>query len=72
MNLVFTAPPSPETPLRAQIRDAHRGTRRGSGGHPGRRRHPGRARDRIAATARRLVERCGASGLARAARRSLA
>ena len=69
MNLVFTDPPPPETPLRAAIRDAHRldeteADRRILAAAE----LPPEARDRIAATARRLVEtvrreRLGKGGL---------
>jgi RHH-type proline utilization regulon transcriptional repressor/proline dehydrogenase/delta 1-pyrroline-5-carboxylate dehydrogenase len=57
MNLVFAAPSPPETPLRAAIRDAHRQDETAAvtvilaAADM-----PAEARDRIAATARRLVE----------------
>ena len=69
MDLVFPTPPAPETPLRAAIRDAHRfdeaeADRRTLAAAE----LPAAARDRIAATARRLVEavrreRLGKGGL---------
>src|SRR2546423_3530375 len=69
MDLVFTAPPPPEPPLRAAIRDAHRldeteADRRILAAAE----LPAEARGRIAATARRLVEavrreRLGKGGL---------
>src|SRR5205085_10304069 len=69
MDLVFTAPLPPETPWRAAIRDAHRLDETEADAHilaaAG---IPAAARDRIAATARRLVdtvrrERLGKGGL---------
>ena len=69
MDFVFPEPPPPETPLRAAIRDAHRldeaeADRRILAAAE----LPAEARDRIAATARRLVEavrreRLGKGGL---------
>jgi RHH-type proline utilization regulon transcriptional repressor/proline dehydrogenase/delta 1-pyrroline-5-carboxylate dehydrogenase len=69
MDLVFAAPPSPETPLRAQIRDAHRQDETVAVAKILTAADiPTEARDRIAATARRLVEtvrreRLGKGGL---------
>ena len=69
MNLVFAEPPSPETPLRAAIRDAHRlDEAEADSRNLAAAEIPAAARDRIAATARRLVEtvrreRLGKGGL---------
>src|SRR5438874_6492374 len=69
MDLVFTAPLPPETPLRAAIRDAHRRNRTAaSASSPAAAGLPPESRGRIAATARRLVEagrrgRLGKGGL---------
>src|SRR5438270_6885041 len=69
MNLVFAAPLPPETPLRAAIRDAHRQDETAAvTAILAAADIPTEARDRIAATARRLVEtvrreRLGKGGL---------
>src|SRR5712691_11212019 len=69
MELVFSDPPSPETPLRAAIRDAHRlDESEADAGILAAAEIPAESRDRIAATARRLVEavrreRLGKGGL---------
>src|SRR5712672_2085107 len=69
MDLVFTAPLPPETPLRAQIRDAHRRDETAAvAAILAAAELPAEARDRIAAMARRLVEtvrreRLGKGGL---------
>jgi RHH-type transcriptional regulator, proline utilization regulon repressor / proline dehydrogenase / delta 1-pyrroline-5-carboxylate dehydrogenase len=57
MDLVFPDPPSPETPLRAAIRDAHRLDETAADSLLlAAAEIPAAARDRIAATARQLVE----------------
>ena len=69
MDLVFTAPLPPETPLRAAIRDAHRLDEMEADARIlAAANLPAEARERIAATARRLVdtvrrERLGKGGL---------
>src|SRR5438270_13160300 len=69
MNVVFTAPLPPETPLRAAIRDAHRQDETAAvAALLAAADMPLEARERIAATARRLVdtvrrERLGKGGL---------
>src|ERR1044071_401201 len=69
MNLVFADPLPPETPLRAAIRDAHRLDETEADAHIlAAAEIPAEARERIAATARRLVEtvareRLGKGGL---------
>src|ERR1051326_5064119 len=69
MNLVFADPLPPETPLRAAIRDAHRLDETEADAHIlAGAEIPAEARERIAATARRLVEtvrreRLGKGGL---------
>src|SRR5947209_11629435 len=69
MDLVFTAPLPPETPLRATIRDAHRLDEMEADARIlAAANLPAEARERIAATARRLVdtvrrERLGKGGL---------
>jgi RHH-type proline utilization regulon transcriptional repressor/proline dehydrogenase/delta 1-pyrroline-5-carboxylate dehydrogenase len=69
MDLVLALPPEAEAPLRAAIRDAHRrGETEADAGILGAAVLPSEARDRIAATARRLVtavrrERLGKGGL---------
>src|SRR5690348_18486110 len=69
MALVFTSSFPPETPLRAAIRDAHRlGEAEADARNLAAAEFPAEARDRIAATARRLVEtvrreRLGKGGL---------
>ena len=69
MDLVFAVPPPPETPLRAAIRDAHRLDETAADSRNlAAAEIPTEARDRIAATARRLVEtvrreRLGKGGL---------
>src|SRR5438477_189895 len=69
MDLVFAEPPPPETPLRAAIRDAHRQDETtADAAILAAAELPAGARDRIAATARRLVEtvrreRLGKGGL---------
>jgi RHH-type proline utilization regulon transcriptional repressor/proline dehydrogenase/delta 1-pyrroline-5-carboxylate dehydrogenase len=68
MDLVFAAPPSPETPLLAAIRDAHRQDETAAVATILAAEIPAEARERIAMTARRLVEtvrreRLGKGGL---------
>src|SRR5947199_10543152 len=69
MDLVFTEPPLSETPLRAAIRDAHRFDETEADARIlAAAAMPAETRDRIAATARRLVEavrreRLGKGGL---------
>src|SRR6476469_6861980 len=69
MNLVFADPLPPETPLRAAIRDAHRLDETEADAHIlAAAEIPAEARERIVATARRLVEavrreRLGKGGL---------